>query len=37
VRFGSPRRFTTEDGDGRRAARERVTLRIMDDIAALLP
>ncbi len=37
VRFGPPRRFTTEGGDGRRAARERVTRRIMDDIAALLP
>src|SRR5438876_10083591 len=37
VRFGPPRRFTTEGGDGRRAARERVARRIMDDIAALLP
>jgi len=37
VRFGPPRRFATDGGDGRRSARERVTRRIMDDIAALLP
>jgi 1-acyl-sn-glycerol-3-phosphate acyltransferase len=37
VRFGPPRRFTEDAGDGRRSARERVTRRIMDDIAALLP
>ncbi len=37
VRFGPPRRFTADGGDGRRSARERVTRRIMDDIAALLP
>jgi hypothetical protein len=36
VRFGPPRRFAS-DGDGHRSTRERVTRRIMDDIAALLP
>jgi 1-acyl-sn-glycerol-3-phosphate acyltransferase len=37
VRFGPPRRFVPDGGDGRRSARERVTRRIMDDIASLLP
>jgi len=36
VRFGPPRPFTGEDEKGGRAARARVTERIMDDIAALL-
>jgi 1-acyl-sn-glycerol-3-phosphate acyltransferase len=36
VSFGSPRRFAHEGGHGR-AARDRITRRIMDDIAALLP
>lgn len=37
LRFGSPRRFSAEEPSGGRSARERVTQRIMDDIAALLP
>lgn len=37
VRFGPPRRFAADGLGGRRSARERVTARIMDDIAALLP
>ncbi len=37
VRFGPPRRFTVDGGRGSRDARTRVTARIMDDIAALLP
>ncbi len=37
VRFGPPRRFASEVRDGRRAARQRATERIMSDIAALLP
>ena len=36
VRFGPPRRFTRETGRGR-LARDRITQRIMDDIAVLLP
>jgi 1-acyl-sn-glycerol-3-phosphate acyltransferase len=36
VSFGPPRRFPREGGHGR-AARDRITRRIMDDIAALLP
>jgi hypothetical protein len=36
VRFGSPCRFPQEAGHGR-GARGRITQRIMDDIAALLP
>jgi 1-acyl-sn-glycerol-3-phosphate acyltransferase len=36
VRFGPPRRFARGDGPGR-LARGRITERIMDDIAALLP
>jgi 1-acyl-sn-glycerol-3-phosphate acyltransferase len=36
VSFGPPRRFAREGGHGR-AARDRITRRIMDDIAALLP
>jgi 1-acyl-sn-glycerol-3-phosphate acyltransferase len=36
VRFGPPRHFAGEDEKGGRAARARVTERIMDDIAALL-
>jgi 1-acyl-sn-glycerol-3-phosphate acyltransferase len=36
VSFGPPRRFAREGGRGR-AARDRITRRIMDDIAALLP
>ena len=36
VRFGPPRRFSAAGPDGRRSARESVTRRIMDDIAALL-
>jgi 1-acyl-sn-glycerol-3-phosphate acyltransferase len=35
VRFGAPRRFAL-DRSGGRAARDQVTRRIMDDIAALL-
>jgi len=35
VRFGTPRRFAV-DRSGGRAARDQVTRRIMDDIAALL-
>jgi 1-acyl-sn-glycerol-3-phosphate acyltransferase len=35
VRFGPPRRFATDDRG--RLARGRITQRIMDDIAALLP
>ena len=37
LRFGPPRRFSTDGARGRRSAREHVTRRIMDDIAALLP
>ena len=37
VRFGAPRRFWADDRHGRRSARQHVTQRIMDDIAALLP
>lgn len=37
LRFGPPRRFSADGRSGRRSARERVTARIMDDIAALLP
>jgi 1-acyl-sn-glycerol-3-phosphate acyltransferase len=36
VRFGAPRRFAVGRAGGR-AARDHVTRRIMDDIAALLP
>src|SRR6266542_503951 len=36
VRFGPPRHFVDQDEKGGRAARARVTERIMDDIAALL-
>ncbi len=36
VAFGPPRRFLREAGHGR-VARGRITQRIMDDIAALLP
>jgi 1-acyl-sn-glycerol-3-phosphate acyltransferase len=36
VSFGPPRRFSRDAGHGR-AARGRITQRIMDDIAALLP
>jgi 1-acyl-sn-glycerol-3-phosphate acyltransferase len=36
VRFGAPRRFAVGSAGGR-AARDQVTRRIMDDIAALLP
>lgn len=36
LRFGRPRRFAAA-GRSSRAERERVTVRIMDDIAALLP
>ena len=36
VRFGPPRRFAADGGHGR-LARSRITQRIMDDIAALLP
>jgi 1-acyl-sn-glycerol-3-phosphate acyltransferase len=37
VRFGPARRFAGDGARGRRSARVRVTGRIMDDIAALLP
>jgi 1-acyl-sn-glycerol-3-phosphate acyltransferase len=36
VRFGPPRRFASDTGHGR-LARGRITQRIMDDIAGLLP
>src|SRR5438105_8040461 len=36
VRFGPPRRFLPDGARGRRTARQSVTQRIMDDIAALL-
>lgn len=36
VRFGPPRRFSADAGEGRRSTREWVTRRIMDDVAALL-
>jgi len=36
VRFGSPRRFPPDGAHGQRRTRQRVTQRIMDDIAALL-
>jgi len=36
VRFGLPRRFSSDTGHGR-LARGHITQRIMDDIAALLP
>jgi 1-acyl-sn-glycerol-3-phosphate acyltransferase len=36
VRFGPPRRFPSDGAHGRRTARQSVTQRIMDDIAALL-
>jgi len=36
VNFGRPRRFPRDAGSGR-LARSRITQRIMDDIAALLP
>jgi 1-acyl-sn-glycerol-3-phosphate acyltransferase len=36
VRFGPSRRFASDAGNGR-VARSRITQRIMDDIAALLP